>query len=59
MTLIQLIVLIALVVAFVYVAQHVPAPWSYLLYAIAAVALLVAILNVLGFGGISLGAVLV
>lgn len=48
MTLTGLIVLIVLIALLVFVAQKLPAPWQWVLYAIAALILVVLLLRVLG-----------
>jgi uncharacterized membrane protein len=48
MTLTALIVIVVLCMMLVYLGQHVPAPFPWVLYAIAALVILVALLRVLG-----------
>ena len=54
MTIIGLILFIALIALLIYIAQHMPPPWPFVMYAIAALLTVVAILMVLGIGGQSL-----
>jgi uncharacterized membrane protein len=49
MTLISLIFVVVLCMMLVYLGQHVPAPFPWVLYAIAALVILLVLLRVLGF----------
>ena len=48
MTLTTLIVVVVLCMLLVFIAQHVPAPFPWVMYAIAALVILVVLLRVLG-----------
>lgn len=51
MTILGLIALIVLIALLIYIAQQMAAPWPFVLYAIAALLVVFAILLVLGVGG--------
>ena len=58
MTLVGLIAIVVLIALLIYIAQQMAPPWPFVLYAIAALLVVVAILLVLGIGGrtIAIGA---